>query len=75
MTCAICRKKNHWAKMCRLNKKEDFESQNSHHSHRNTQKYRGPKKSLHAVVQDEEDSSEDEQFDEILFRMVKMSKT
>ena len=24
-TCAICRKKNHWAKMCRQNKEEDFE--------------------------------------------------
>ena len=74
-TCAICRKKNHWAKMCRLNKEEDFESQNSHHSHRNTQKYRGAKKSLHAVVQDEEESSDDEQFDEISFRMVEMSKS
>ena len=74
-TSAICQKKNHWAKICRLIKEEDLESRSSHQSDKNTHKYRGPKISLHVVVQDEEESSKDEQFGEISFRMIKMSKS
>ena len=57
--------------MCRLNKEEDLVTMFTSLP----QKYREPQKSLHAVVQDEEESSDDEQFDEISFRMAKMSKS